>query len=385
MRKFRIIYVFITLLCCSCSDTLESERRAITMCVDLPEAFVEVKSDEKAKADAINGIPSTGLTASLWYSYKLGEYSNAPSQPQYIPSATEVTYTSSNRVPVKINNNSLLYPIDSDENYADTGNGKGNGNVYCVGFYPSDGWDFPNNENPWSSAAHSINGSEDLMLADQMIGSYAKPFESQRFDHLLTWVKINMSTTSVGGSQVWGPVTSLKVISPHSSVTVALSDETEVDDTGKSVPKKRMLRYMDSSKELDLSLNYDTLKVTSKTFGQVFCSPPSKASINSEGKYEYVSAEDTESEPKGFGYIIKVKTENVEEKEVFVELKNDKNEFIDKAEDTIGKLYVITLHFQDISVVEGVCTLKQWEDQNGDVYLDPLPKTDESNPEQNQE
>lgn len=382
MRKFRIIYVFITLLCCSCSDTLESERRAITMCVDLPEAFVEVKSDEKAQADAINGIPSTGLTASLWYSYKLGEYSNAPSQPQYIPSATEVTYTSSNRVPVKINNNSLLYPIDSDENYADTGNGKGNGNVYCVGFYPSDGWDFPNNENPWSSATHSINGSEDLMLADQMIGSYAKPFESQRFDHLLTWVKINMSTTSVGGSQVWGPVTSLKICSPYSTVTVTLSKEME-DDPKKEGPKQRTLEYSGDSEELDLNLQNTILNLTSKTFGQVFCSPPARAIMTDDG-YKYVP--DNYSEPQtAFGYIIKVVTEKIGEKEVFVELKNTVNVPVESSDAAIGNLYVITLHFQDIPVVEGVCTLKQWEDQNGDVYLDPLPTTDESNPEQNQE
>jgi hypothetical protein len=42
---------------------------------------------------------------------------------------------------------------------------------------------------------------------------------------------------------------------------------------------------------------------------------------------------------------------------------------IESAEYAVGKLFVINLRFNDIAVVEGVCTLKQWEDQSSDIYL----------------
>ena len=85
---------------------------------------------------------------------------------------------------------------------------------------------------------------------------------------------------------------------------------------------------------------------------------------NAAGKYEY-------SEESGgkLGYIVRVKTINLPEKEVFVELKKEDMTAISNAQYAIGKLFVMTLHFNDVAVVEGVCTLRQWDDQISDIYL----------------
>ena len=57
-------------------------------------------------------------------------------------------------------------------------------------------------------------------------------------------------------------------------------------------------------------------------------------------------------------------------KEVFVELtKEDGQTAVTDPADARGKLFVITLHFNEMSVIEGVCTLRQWDDQSSEIYL----------------
>ncbi len=339
----------------ACSDKFETERRAITMCVDLPEVFADVKSssaEDKVNAVAINGIPSEGLSVSLWYSYELGKYQNSPEQPQYIPCFTTVTYNNYNRVPVKTDEqNSLLYPIAADANYSDTDNG----NVYCVGFYPDSGWS-SSSEGSTSKTAHDINGSDDLMFADQMKGSYSDNFSNQTFSHLTVWLKINLSATSMKAAEVWGDVTDLVVVSPNREVMINFA-ETEGDSSSVS--------YSGDPVDFNLALLNNKLSITNKTFGQAFCAPPAKVVKNDAGKYEYSTVSEGE-----LGYIVRVKTNNLPEKEVFVELKNEDMAAISNAQYAKGKLFVITLHFNDVAVVEGVCTLRQWDDQISDIYLE---------------
>jgi len=108
-----------------------------------------------------------------------------------------------------------------------------------------------------------------------------------------------------------------------------------------------------------------SLNVTTRMFAQVFCPPPASAAMDAAGKYQYLAEEQGE-----LGYIIRVRTANIPQKEVFVKLKREDNVTeIESADYAVGKLFVVNLHFNEVAIVEGICTLRQWDDQNSDIYL----------------
>lgn len=343
MRNLTAIIFTCILLGSGCTPLLEMQTRTIALGVSMDEIsednnLITKAEEDMATAKPFTGTPSAGnkLEAALWFSNDLGEYSHAPQAPTFLPCSTSISYSSMNPSDIRTGNGELLqYPIAE---------GSAAPNVYCVGFYPSTGWG-ELTETPVTSAAHTINGSEDLMFAEQISGSYSENFPRQTYGHVLTWVKINMSATSLKAANVWGAVESLKIESPKDGVMItfptAEGQSSTIEYTGS--PKTFMVALPDDDKGL---------KITTRTFGQVFCAPPAK-----------------DSEDR-FGYTIKVKTANLPEKEVFVVLKKEDNiTLIENAEYAIGKLFVINLRFNDIAIVEGVCTLKQWDDQSSDIYF----------------
>ena len=306
----------------------------------LLDGAVQSKADEGVSADPSTGMPSSDnkLQVALWFSYKPGTYSHKPELPQYLPCATTATYESATRLDIRSGENILLYPIAADLNYESVGD-----KVYCVGFYPHTGWTQLTDDET-NSSSHVINGSEDLMFADQIVGTYSENFEPQRYDHLRTWIKINLNATSLGAASVWGEVEYVKFVSPKQNVNVAFSE-----DLNPSV-----ITYIGDPKEFTLALPSDkSLAITTRTFSQAFSAPPVQGGTDD-----------------AYGYTIKVKTRNLPEKEVFVTLKKEDNVTpIESAEYAVGKLFVINLRFNDVAVVGGVCTLKQWGDQSCDIYL----------------
>ena len=368
MRNLYAIYVLCVLFISGCTAPLNLQRRSIALSAST--AYISVDNGVKTKAGEgsviavpYEGTPSANnpLNVALWLSYTCGSYSHNPQRPQYLPCVTTMDYSTSKPEDVKTSNGSIItYPIATDINYSQVGD-----EVYCVGFYPAEGWGNPTDAKEKTSASHVIDGSNDLMFADQMVGTYSDNFATQGFKHLLSWVKINLSAASHAAAEIWGSVESLEIVSPSANVGITFAT---------SIGGESSVSYDGTPAELSLSLIPDdkALSLTVKAFSQVFCAPPAKVIKNSDGDFEYVPASYTGSDVKGFGYIMRVKTQNVNEKEVFVELKDDDNTSIAKSEDAVGKLYVITLHFHDIEVVEGVCTLKQWEDQNSDFYLSPM-------------
>ena len=358
MRNLFAISFICAAFLCSCTPSLEPQGRSISLAVSLGEVVSDNELQTKAegstssgvKAVPFTGIPSVGnaLTTALWFSTVPGSYSHIPQAPTYLPCATEYTYESSTSTDIRTGNDILQYPIPV---------GGSAQNVYCVGFYPSGNWGAPNSSTSVSSATHGINGSEDLMFADQIVGNYSANFTTQTYNHLLTWVKINLSATSLAATRVWGDIETLTIVSPNSEVNISFpTSETGVSSVGYSGNPVSFTLALPENKVLNL---------TTRTFGQAFCAPPAPAAKNANtGKYEYVESEEA------LGYIVRVKAENLPEKEIFVKLKKEDNvTAIPNAGYAVGKLFVINLHFNDISVVEGVCTLKQWDDQSSDIYF----------------
>jgi hypothetical protein len=69
-------------------------------------------------------------------------------------------------------------------------------------------------------------------------------------------------------------------------------------------------------------------------------------------------------------FYMKVHTETFPEgKDVKVLLYDLNNTLIQAKNETIGKLFVLNLNFTNLDVIEGVCTLNYWNDQDDDLYL----------------
>ena len=343
MRKLFTILSLCFAFSWGCTPSLEPQGRAISLAATLDEVAADNGLQTKANANVAaypyTGTPSSGneLDVALWFSTDPGSYSHYPTHPTYLPCATTASYSSSTAMDIKTGTDILQYPIASAGQTAQ--------NVYCVGFHPSSDWGNPTSTTAVTSASHAINGSDDLMFAEQMVGSYSQNFSYQTYKHLLTWVKINLSASSLAAADVWGEVKDITIVSPNSNVKIDFPESS-----GEST-----ITYEGSSLDLALGLlpADKKLSITTRTFGQAFCAPPAK---NSDGK---------------LGYTIKVKTANIDEKEIFIELKKEDNSTaIPNAEYAVGKLFVINLRFNDIAVVEGVCTLKQWDDQSSDIYLE---------------
>ncbi len=341
MRNLFVISLICVLLGWGCTPS-EMQNRHISLSATVGELSADSELMTKADADPsslaaanpFTGSPAVNrpLDVAIWLSDQKGVYSNNPQAPTYLPCVTSVSYngSASKDIWTPDGGNMLTYPLPSDETTEAAP-------VYCVGFYPQSNW---NIEDSGTSASHIIDGSEDLMFSKQMTGSYEKNFAQQKFEHLLTWVKVNLSTTSLRAAEIWGPVEYLKVVTPNQKVDITFSDPNQIEYTG-------------GPKDISLALpEPPEMSITTRTFGQVFCAPPEK---DSEGN---------------LGYTVKVKTANLSEKEVFVKLlKGDYTTPIESADYAVGKLFVINLRFNDIAVLEGVCTLVQWDNQNSNIYL----------------
>ena len=340
MRNLFIISSVCIMMGWGCTPSLELQSRSISLSASVgnvtADNCLQVKADgTPVTANPFTGIPTdeNPLNAALWFSDQIGSYSHNPQAPTFLPCTTSVSYTATTPKDIRTDDGSLLqYPISENE-------GQAAPVVYCVGFYPDSGWG-----DPGVFASHEINGSEDLMFSDQMAGSYTDNFKPQEYAHLLTWIKVNLSVTSLGAANIWGDVKRLELISPNSNVSVSFSSE---------VGMSSVVSYNGGAKSYPMELPVpSSLSITTRTFGQVFCAPPVK---NDEGY---------------FGYTVVVETENLPEKEVFIKLvQADNITPVESADYAVGKLFVMNLRFNDIAIVEGVCTLRQWDDQNSDIYL----------------
>lgn len=217
------------------------------------------------------------------------------------------------------------------------------GNAYCVGFYldhKENGNYIHNSENTWkisddgTVATHPIDGNIDLMFAPEIEGSRGKPFGTQQYHHLQTWLKINVIATSEEAKNNWGDIEYIKVKSKN---TVQLyltkkdiNDAVTYDTNGESQPI-----LIVENKRLDTYI---------KEVGSAFCEPQAVCTL-----------------------LVKTKNHKAE-KEIPISLADTAGNPVTEIKDIRGKLFAITLFFKPFAVVEGVCTLKAWENQDEDLF-----------------
>lgn len=326
MRK-SIYILFLILVVSGCNGKISPEKRGIRLNVGVSGL------DTETKAPFVDGE----FTPSVWFSYSPGIYPDAPEGDVNLPNRIVTTFTSDKVSDIRDESGKLLqYPI------TDNGNTK----IYCTGFYPSDGWIINQSQTTYS-ATHAIDGDSDLMFAEQIAGSYQENFGDFTFNHLLTWISFIASATSVDAAAIWGDIENLTITTPQSSLTVTLSGSIGTPST---------VNYSGETSVITVTNTSTPLSVKAADLGSALCSPPYSKVIDSKTYY---------------GYDISVSTAGIKEtKSIFVPLYGTDSKPIIDPQAAIGKQYVLSLYFNEVSVVSGVCTLKYWEDEREDLYVD---------------
>ena len=140
--------------------------------ISLKANITNIEESRVTNGEVITGTQAGGLNAAVWFSNTLGEYPivETPAAPTYVPCHTTVTYDRNSPTTVYVNpesqENPLSYPITTT-----------NKEIYCTGLYPPTGW---STINSGKGATHTIDGTQDLMFADQISGSWDMTFPTQR-------------------------------------------------------------------------------------------------------------------------------------------------------------------------------------------------------------
>ena len=329
MRKTAYILALILLASCSGLEDTSVDSIGLKASIGLMDSKAPGTKAEAVPYEGTAPTPDNPLNAGVWFSLDRHKFIHAPSGGTNLPCHTEMTFTSDaatyadytpagSSTPV-----SLKYPTD-------------NASVYCVGFHPASGWDTTDGV----TVTHAITGSEDLMFADIIEGTWNTHFTSQQYSHLLTWVKVSVCAMTMETAKQWGNVTDVR-ISSRSTVAVDLSkDSNRISYSGiQEIPA-----YNGPAEGIELNL-------TNKDIGSVFCIPETK-----DGK-AVVS--------------VSITTSNYGTKTVDVPLSDLNYVPLTSADQTIGKLFILSLYFNPFSLIEGTCTLNYWNDQNEDLYLTP--------------
>lgn len=334
VRKWIYILVLAPFIS-GCNGRISPDRVPVRLCADVSGMGMDTKAP-------FTGVPSDGneFEVSAWFSYEPGIYPDDPKIPQNLPNRIEFTFDSGSAVDVRDDNGLLYYPIPADENY--NANKK---NIYCTGFHPKDGWNIDDKGSTYV-VSHAIDGATDLMFSDLMKGSYENNYEEFMFEHLLTWISFNASVTSSDAADIWGTITSVQITTPKNSLQITLSNDLNNGSTIEYLGVPQDVQVVSGG---DIPLSVKAVKV-----GDALCSPPQK---NPENEQEY-------------GYKVVVATSKVGSKEIFVPLYDTDNEKITEPVEAIGKLFAISLYFNEVSVVQGVCTMKYWEDVTEDLYME---------------
>ncbi len=295
--------------------------------IRLGAAVGGIQAGSRIVADPYLGTVPKQFESAVWFSNTAGVYEHNPSATTCLPCRTAVTFRSTQleyvyytaeNLPAK----NLQYPTDDSK-------------VYCVGFYPNDGdWTTSDNTN----VSHPIDGRDDLMFAKEIDGTWNRHFDTLRYEHMLTWVKIAVCATSHDTANAWGRIEKINVTNSKSNINIDLQ-------TGSC-------SYGGEPKTIE-TMNADTpipLHTTMHEVGSVLCSPETE-------------------------YTLMIKTENnAEPKTITLDLRSmsaDGDTLTDIAEpgQARGKCFVLSLYFKPYNVIDAVCVLNAWNNENEDIYL----------------
>lgn len=335
--RFIISGLVMSLLMTSCTENKDEVKAPDTDALIGVMAFVESPMTTTRSYVTANPYqevtPSSSkvLHASVWFSTSDNDFHDG-GVADALPRHCEVEF----------NTDGMVYPKTNRMQYP------ASGTVYAVGLYPysaedAEGSKWENKDSSGASsnshATRTITGEDDLMFAPQVWGTKANPISSAlAFNHQLTWLKINVIAESHDAIDAWGNVENIKVTSPASKLTVSFSTN----------PATASFNYGTTTDivAFDGSL---PLKITSQELGSIFCAP--------------TRAE--ESTP--YSYAISIKTAKRAPKNYNIQLKDIEGRILGTEGVTTvpkGNLFVITLKFNEINMIDASCELIPWDDDS---------------------
>ena len=327
MRKFTYFVILAVIVSCGRLDSKEGDVIGISASIastGISTSSTRSTSDVSEAKPYRGTTPTAGnsLKAAVWFSDSPTRFDHAPAQPTYLPCRTKMEFESSaiKYADYKPSEDSdpisLRYPTDNDP-------------VYCIGLYPDEGW----NSTDGVNITHEINGSDDLMFADVIDGTWDEQMSNQQYGHLLTWIKVSVCAMTMETKEHWGKVKQITIKS-KSNVNIDLSSNTERVTYGGA---DQQITVFNDPTGIELNL-------TSKEVGSVFCSPATE-------------------------YEVCITTENYSQKIETIKLSDLNYTEITDKDQTIGKLFILSLYFNPFKIIEGTCTLNYWNDQNEDLFL----------------
>lgn len=335
MQRIIISFTAVLLLfSCNRITSYEGDERIAMSAIVNDMGGVESKA-----ADPFEGITSNkNLKAKVLFSFESGKYINAAIAPWYIPSHTEVEYSGSDLTFIKYKENNVIYPTSTDIAQGHSGT------VYTVGLYPAtEDWTI---EKGGTSASYPIDGSTDIMFSDQISGTWTDPLTVQEYSHLQTWIRVLASANTIDAGAQWGKIQKVTIKSSD-SIVITFPEENATSTVTYSDTRKDIIVY---DKDTDTeNPEGRSLSITTSPLGEVFVSPQTTLSVSVY----------TSTFPEG--------------KTVNIQLHDISNNIIPESaisEKVTGHLFVLNLNFNPLSIIEGICTLQYWNDQDEDIYLE---------------
>lgn len=338
MRK-RQSNLYIALWGCLCLMACEKQGveagDSISLCAMVEHVVPASRSESYAEP-----VSDNNLTATVWFSMVQGKFPEGSSgaTDTNIPGHYVIDFRGEEAAFPNVDDETMRprYPVTDEP-------------VYCVGFYPHNGWRTDVDETP-SKATHDITGYEDLMFAAPITGSWNKHFGKQRFWHLLTWLKVCVCATTAEAGDYWGKLKRItlkdvptrlqindlsKMYDGYSGGKLVAGDVSPIysyDENGTKIPKTVDILNDATGKDLGIAI---------RDIGSIFCYPQSS-------------------------YTLSIECENGKTQDIVIDL--HELDGLDDIAYPAGLQYVLTLNFHPYNVVEGVCTLKEWNAQNEDLY-----------------
>ena len=323
VRYINILFILIMLVCACTHEVLPLAEVPIAMKAGIDNIDVQLKSGDvpiSAEDDAyIGSVPSAErpLKVDLCFSLTSGVYSVAtPTDTKtYLPCHTTAIFKDENITQIYYNgenDKTLAYPTTGQD-------------VYCVGFYPQGTWKYSDDK----KFKADLTGKADLMFAPQISGKWNQQFGTANnflvFQHMLTWLKVVICATSYDAIDAWGSITSITL---NTAKEIELSPIDTIDNS---------VTFSTDQQTFDLINTPEELSILKNDVGSVFIAPtsdPIKLTIKAEdGRIATVDIMST----GGF---------------------------------RPGCQYVMVLYFDSLSVVDALCTLESWENQNDNLYLE---------------
>ena len=222
-------------------------------------------------------------------------------------------------------------------------------NVYFIAMHPKSGWSFTDNTN----VSFEFNGSHDVMFAPHTTGKYLEQTPVLKFEHLLTWIKLEIKAESEDVAEAWGPLQEVSIES-RNHISFDINKEFRPEDVGFSNDHSLMFyRKGSDPDEVFPGTGGYTMETTSKDIAYVLCAPVT-ATEKDEGAYE----QNNQNIIRTPEYHINVRSSKRNVR-IPIDLKTAANSYF--SGNTMGKQFTLSLTFLMGNNIAVSARITDWE------------------------